>query len=324
MAGTGSRGWISVRPADGYGHDDLPQFLHADGFHPLYGVRQSGPVHGLPADQDGPAVDDQSEIYRRHPRVVFQYLAPITWRPELEMPATEDNFRSLRTMHVVSAASAFALLVATLWMMKADYADEWRGIQATNYKLRSLQIDEDLKSLTTEQFKQKEKELQDNVDSAEVTVSGERDKVAEAKKEVDDLDGQSQVLTRKVKFTRAERDAVRADLDLQVRDGKLSKKELQPFQKRFDDKEAEVGKLEIELQQLQAKFDAAKDHLAELTKPLDEAQAAKKKHETELDRLKKAKDKIDPPTLSAAGFKHWLMEQEIIEGFNGPLKIAQV
>src|SRR4029077_9583894 len=103
------------------------------------------------------------------------------------MPATEENFRSLRTMHVVSAASAFALLVATLWMMKADYADEWRGIQATNYKLRALQIDEDLKSLTTEQFKQKEAELRADVKAAEETLKSEREKVAQAQKKVDHL-----------------------------------------------------------------------------------------------------------------------------------------
>ncbi len=72
------------------------------------------------------------------------------------MPATEDNFRSLRTMHVVSAASAFALLAATLWMMQADYADEWRGIQKTAYKLQAQQIDEDLTSLTDKEFEAKE------------------------------------------------------------------------------------------------------------------------------------------------------------------------
>ena len=43
------------------------------------------------------------------------------------MPATEEFARNLRSLHVVSAASAFALLAATLWMMQADYADEWRG-----------------------------------------------------------------------------------------------------------------------------------------------------------------------------------------------------
>ncbi len=234
------------------------------------------------------------------------------------MPATEDNFRSLRTMHVVSAASAFALLVATVWMMKADYADEWRPIQNTNNKLLAQQIDEDLKSLTSEQFEQKEKELKDNVNSAEKSarsVRKRRKSPRKLQKEVDHLDGQSQVLTRKVKFTRAERDAVRADLDLEVRDGKTTKAALEPAQKKFDDKEAEVNKLELELQELQADFDQKKEHLAQLTKPLDDAQAALKKYNTELDhRLTKAKSKIAPPTFSAAGFKHWLMEQEIIEG----------
>lgn len=226
-------------------------------------------------------------------------------------------------MHVVSAASAFGLLAATLWMMKADYTDEWRGIQSTAYKLQAQQIDEDLTSLSDDEFKQKESELKRNVVEAQNVVKEKKDEVAKAQKEVDHFDGQFQKLSRDVKFKRAEKDATRAVLDLAVRDGQLGKA-LAPKQKDFDDIEATVDKLEIELQELQANFDAAKDKLAQLTRPRDEAQAALKKHETELVRLNKAKDKIDPPFFSAAGFKHALMEVPIIEGFNGPLKPAQI
>ncbi len=108
-----------------------------------------------------------------------------------------------------------------------------------------------------------------------------------------------------------------------MRDGKLGKA-LQPAQQKFNEIEAVVDKLELELQELQTKFDQAKDKLAQLTRPSDEAQAALKKHETELVRLNKAREKIDPKLLSLAGVKHWLMEEPIIEGFNGPLKVAQI
>lgn len=238
------------------------------------------------------------------------------------MPATEDVWRNLRKMHVVSAASAFALLAATLWMMQADYADEWRGIQSIATEQEVEQIDADLKDLTTAEFEAREKDLVTKSDAAKEEVKSQREKVKEAQKKVDHLDGQMQNLTRSVKFQRAQRDADRATLDLQVRDGLLGKA-LRPAQEQFEKSQGLVDRLELELQELQAQFDAAKAELAKLTKPLDDAQAALKKHETDLARLNKAKEKLAPKEKLVA-FKRWLMEQWIIEGFNGPLKINQI
>ena len=242
------------------------------------------------------------------------------------MPASEDVWRNLRTMHVVSAVSAFALLVATLYMMQADYADEWRPIQRDAYKLQAEQLDDDIRDLLAlngHEFETRERELAQNLDAAKAAVAASQDKVREAEKARDSVEGQFQKLSREVRFKRAERDAARANLDLQVRDGALGK-QLKPWQEKFDEAQALVDRLEIELQQSQSKLDAARDNLAELTKPRDEALAAQKKHETDFNRLIKAKNKIAPATFSAAGFKRWLMEVPIIEGFNGQLKPAQI
>ncbi len=246
------------------------------------------------------------------------------------MPATEDVWRSLRKMHVVSAASALALLASTLWMMQADYADEWRGIQRTANKLQAEQLDDDIRDLlemNQEEFLKKEDDLKAEVEAADKALQEKRDELAPVEKEVSQLDGQLQKLTREVKFKRAEKDATRADLDLQVRDGVLGKG-LKPYQDNFDAVQSTVDSMERALQELQAKFDAEKEKLAELTKPRDDAQAELKKHQTEYDRLKKAKAKIEPSWHEAGergmAFKHWLMEQWIIEGFNGPFKPAQI
>lgn len=241
------------------------------------------------------------------------------------MPATEDVWRNLQKLHVVSAASAFALLASTLWMMQADYADEWRGIQRTTYKLQAEQLDDDIRdllALNDDEFAKKEAELNVNLKKAEQTLEGERAQLAPVENEVRKLDGQFQKLSREVKFQRAERDAARARLDLQIRDGVLGKG-LKPWQAEFDDAQALVDKLELQLQALQTEFDDAKNRLAGLTRPRDDAQAALKKHEIELKRLEKAKEKIAPQEKSVA-FKRWLMEQWIIEGFNGHLKPNQI
>src|SRR5260370_2426322 len=120
------------------------------------------------------------------------------------MPATEDVWRNLRTLHIVSAASALALFAATLYMMQADYDDEWRGIQRVAYQQEAEQIDEDLASLKQPEFEAQEQELRQKIDEAQKTVDAEHDKVSEAQKKVDELDGQYQILSRKVRFQRAE------------------------------------------------------------------------------------------------------------------------
>src|SRR6266478_4154794 len=110
------------------------------------------------------------------------------------MPASEDVWRNLRTMHVVSAASAFALLVATLYMMQADYADEWRPIQRDAFKLQAQQLNDEYLALDDDEFKAKEQELAERVKAAEEVVEAHQDKTEEADKEVKRFDGRYQKL----------------------------------------------------------------------------------------------------------------------------------
>src|SRR3974390_1034950 len=103
------------------------------------------------------------------------------------MPATEDVWRNLRKMRVVSAASAFALLASTMWMMQADYADEWRGIQRTAFKLQAEQLNDDIRdllALNNDEFAKKEAELKEKVDAADKVLKSERDRIAPVEKEV--------------------------------------------------------------------------------------------------------------------------------------------
>ena len=80
------------------------------------------------------------------------------------MPATENVWRNLRTMHVVFAVSSIALFASTLWMMKADYADEWRAIRKVAMRLEDRQLYSEYESLDNDAFAAKQKELKDNVD----------------------------------------------------------------------------------------------------------------------------------------------------------------
>ena len=228
-------------------------------------------------------------------------------------------------MHVVSAASAFALLAATLWMMQADYADEWRGIQKHSLQIAGPADRRRLDVADRRRVRrQRNRSCSDNVDEAKRRRSPKTAEVDQAESEVDHLDGQFQMLTREVKFKRAEKDAVRADLDLEVRDGKSRKSAATGTEEIRRQSKPRSTSSSSSCRNCRRNSTRLKTNLAQLTKPRDDALAALKKHETELERLKKAKGKIDPPAFSAAGFKHWLMEEPIIEGFNGPLKLAQI
>lgn len=239
------------------------------------------------------------------------------------MPATEDVWRNLRTMHIVFAASAIALFGATWLMMDRDYADEWRPTQRVAQRLQARMLANEYRDLDDTQFQQKEAALAENVKAADEQLQAEKDKRLLAQQESDHLDGESQKLTREVKFQRAERDKARADLDIAVRDGALTKEALKPFQEKFDREQKKVDELELALLELSTKFDAAKEKLATITRNRDEALAAKKRHETDLDRLQKALVQIQPENVFSRA-KRWLMELPIVDGFNGPLKINQI
>ena len=45
------------------------------------------------------------------------------------MPATEQTWRSIKTLHVVFGFSALAMLLTTVWMLAADHAREAKDLQ---------------------------------------------------------------------------------------------------------------------------------------------------------------------------------------------------
>ncbi|MGQ0634677.1 MAG: hypothetical protein ACT4QC_08705 [Planctomycetaceae bacterium] len=238
------------------------------------------------------------------------------------MPATENVWRNLRTMHIVFAVSAVAMFAATLWMMQADYDDEWRPTQRVGFKLQAEQVRQEERALRTTDFEAQEQELQRQIDAAKEKLKHEDQAKKEAQADVNGLDAEFQKLNREVKFQRAERDKARADLDLQVRDGTMGTA-LRPWLEAFDTQQTKTTDLETRLQELQGRFDAAKARFAELTKVRDDALAAKKKHDADLAKLEKTLAQIAPEDWGRK-FKRWLMELPIIEGFNGPLKINQI
>ena len=76
------------------------------------------------ADQDGAALDAQPEVHRVHPGILLQHLG-------IAMAATDQKYRSPKTMDVIFAVSCVGMLLSVFWMLYDDYAREWKPIQRT-------------------------------------------------------------------------------------------------------------------------------------------------------------------------------------------------
>lgn len=247
------------------------------------------------------------------------------------MPATENVWRNLKKMHVVFAVSAVALLFVTIWMMIRDFDDEWRGYQrqARRFAVDKVRLAaaEEQAALDSGAKKINGKTLAearaDAVAQSKKLESHEND-IKRLQKEKEAEEGTLAGLTRNVKFARAKQDVLKADLGLLVRD-LASQKQLQAKQAEFDKQREIVADLDRQLLVSQAKVDDKTKELAKITKARDDARAEVKKLTADLDRLTKTLDQLQPPSDNyLSRFKLWLMEQPIVDGFNGPFKINQV
>ena len=248
------------------------------------------------------------------------------------MPATEDYLRSPKTMHKVFFASAAILFAVTLWMMWADYNDEWRtyqrkafAFQAERDKAREAKIKND------PAFQSNVKSLTERVNTAsEALTVHEKELVTleqQSKKAKEKLDNHM----RGLKLRRAERDVARANYNLGVRDDVPNLKKLADD---FAALETDVQKKEAEFVELSYEANQAKAAVTDLTAQRDAAAASKKAAEAEITLIDASLNKIAPQKVDWQGnptgldgalrsLKLQLMQMPIIDGFNGRERITQ-
>ena len=154
------------------------------------------------------------------------------------MPATDDYLRSPKLMHRVFCASAVLLLAVTVWMMWADYNDEWRTYQRQAFSLQAKRDRaREARIVNDPAFKSNVQTLKEQVDEAtdqlkahdqELATLGKTAKAAKEK-----LDNHMRAL----KLRRAERDVARANYNLGVRD---NVPQLKSLEAQFSSIESEV------------------------------------------------------------------------------------
>jgi cytochrome c551/c552 len=225
-------------------------------------------------------------------------------------------------MHKVFCGSAVALLGVVLWMMWADYSDEWRGYQrealahiAAKDKARVAAIEADPAyqsqlSATKEQQSLAAAELK----NATADLGALKSSVAE-------LAQQAAATMRELRVRRAVRDVERANYGLKVRDN-VPAAEQQAALEKFNAAEASANELEVRYAQEAFDLGEAKAKFAAATAKEADAGKALKALNADIDRLTAAINKIQP-TSKFSALKRDLMLLPIINGFNSPERVQQ-
>ena len=120
------------------------------------------------------------------------------------MPANDQYWRDLGTMHKVFAVSAFALFASTLLMMSRDEQREWRDYQRQAEKLKVAKLTAEIKDVDTEELKAQVDAIENQM--ATLASSETVQKIDQAKAVVAQLKGDMSRDLTVSKFKNAERD----------------------------------------------------------------------------------------------------------------------
>eukprot|EP00456_Euglypha_rotunda_P077349 TRINITY_DN729_c0_g1_i1.p1 TRINITY_DN729_c0_g1~~TRINITY_DN729_c0_g1_i1.p1 ORF type:complete len:1351 (+),score=347.08 TRINITY_DN729_c0_g1_i1:6541-10593(+) len=239
------------------------------------------------------------------------------------MPANEEYLRSPKLMHQVFCGSALALLVITVWMMQADFGDEWRGYQRAAFKLQADRLKAREASMRSDPAHEAKvadaMERRAKADEYLKTVAKEEHVREEAVRVARDNEANH---LRALKLERAKRDVARANYNLGIRDS-LPSEQLAALESKYKEIETRVDGMEIKFAELKQTTVDAKAYLSEMTGKRDEAEKDLKAEDANIVLIHAAREKIDPDYGTLAYYKRKLMLVPIIEGFNSPERITQ-
>ena len=181
------------------------------------------------------------------------------------MPATDDYLRNLKLMHRVFCGSAVLLLGTTLWMMWADYDDEWRTYQrqAFTYQAERLKARENAVSASPD-YKEKVSELAQRIQAADVELVKQHVEVEKLTNQVKAAVGKTSNHLRSLKTERARRDVARANYNLAIRD-ELVGQDLAKREQAYQTIEASVQTMEVQFGELKFQENLAKGDLTKVT-----------------------------------------------------------
>jgi mono/diheme cytochrome c family protein/exonuclease VII large subunit len=238
------------------------------------------------------------------------------------MAATDQTYRSQKTLDIVFAVSCILMLLGTLWMFWQDYDRQFKHVQ------REFR---DVEEAMNEYQMLAQLPSQEQVNQA-------RAKVEEAKKQYEakhnDLLATERALTAKHDIADNRYRGIKADFDSKT---SLYNIAMEHYGKadtpRQSELKAEVDRLDKELKELQAELARAQDELdainkqiqAEVTQPLAEPKQQVDQAEDDLKKLTAAFDRFAKQTaLKRWNWGDWFRSLPILDAFESPTKIKQL
>ncbi|MBY0526275.1 MAG: c-type cytochrome [Gemmataceae bacterium] len=236
--------------------------------------------------------------------------------------ATDQTYRSQKTLDIVFAATCILMLVSIVWMFAQDQYRDWkveqrefRNVEEAIAQRMVLKAAPDSDKMTA-------------IEEAEKAVVAARDKVAKKKQEVQPKI--NEIMPKKEKGE-AKFQAIKADLDSEVslydiavekrNAGLGDQSALEAEVKRTNKK---VDELRAKLLEAQNEVDNNKIALAAASKPLTDAE---KEYADADDRLKELVGEFDRFHKLAEqkrwGFGDWFRQLPVLDAFASPLRIQQ-
>ncbi len=238
------------------------------------------------------------------------------------MPATDDFLRDPKRMHKIFALSSVVFLATTVWMMWADYADEWRPFQRAALKHIAARDKAKIAAIKADpEFQKQSADAKAQESSADQHLKDQQTEVDRLQKQVSDLAQKSAATMRLLRTKRAERDVARATYGLKVRDND-PKAVQDEFREKYETAEQTATEFEKRYSTESLQVVQAKAALAAVTAERDKAELRVKALRADIDRLSAAVNKIEP-TSPFSAMKRDFMLWPIINGFNSPERIQQ-
>src|SRR5262249_54275640 len=132
------------------------------------------------------------------------------------MPATEETYRSQRTLHVVFAVSSIAMTLSIVWMIMADHLRPWKQVQRQFHYVEEAK----LRASEKEKLKEQQAKYQQQLEAIDAEIKRAEDARYERAGEIREVQGQIRKLGGTFeridtarKFTKAELDSQRSLYD---------------------------------------------------------------------------------------------------------------
>lgn len=237
------------------------------------------------------------------------------------MPATEQYWRPLGTVHKVFAGSALLLLISTFVMMEFDQDKEWRKYQLLGEELRNEQLLSERSTLKTGDYEQQLDTLDTRIETAELQVAERKEDIDTLEAEQRELNGQVELLERRVKFKNAEVGVLRANRDIEVRDSAPPEQQ-SATQAKFESEQAIAREMAAELDVVKARQQAIRSELAGLRELETVALSEMANYQQDVQRISDQIEQLRPSGWLSA-VKRRIKRWPIINGFNPEIRIIQ-